>query len=304
MEEKIQINNSLLLKDSISLHLNSQSNSSIPLNGSFRSKVQYDLKNIINFSQDDTIQYVTLSLPYAIITNSNYIINEYNNKIVFTYGGSTTETLIPFGNYTITSFIVQIQSTAIPTVYFTLSYSNVTNKITITTTSTFQSLFPGSTWGFQASTNCDYIFGFSGQLTTTGTSLTMPRSMNFLPIPRFIIHCNILNNGLMLTTNSGVGACDILGSIPNVAKLNSQIIYENNSQEFLLKNLDCITSLIISITDDNNNLINFNGISSYMVLRFNIFRNSISRPMPFVKLLKNLNSKKIVNEDEDIILAD
>jgi len=305
METKT-INNKTLLRDSLVLHLNTQGGNSIPLNGSYRSKVQYDLRNYINFGQDETIEYVTLSMPYAVITNSNYIINEYNNLLNFTYGGTTISTIIPEGNYTIASFILQLQSTAIPSSYFTITYSNTTNKITITTTASFQSLYPGSTWGFSSPCSCDYIFGFSSSFLTTGTSITMPRSMNFLPVPRFIIHCNLLNNGLMLTTNSNVGACDILGSIPNVAKLNSQIIYENYGGEFLIKSLTSnTTSIIISITDDNNNLINFNGISSYFVLRFNIFRHSLEKPLSFHKLVNSINKDlKLIGEDEDLVLAE
>lgn len=299
------INNKMLLKDSLVLHLNTQGGNSIPLNGSYRSKVQYDLRSYLNFSQDDTIEYVTLSMPYAVITNSNYIINEYNNRLNFTYAGSTSTTIIPEGNYSITSFITQIQSTAIPTVYFVMSYSQVTNKITLTSTPTYQSLFPGSTWGFATDCTCDYIFGFSGSNLTTGTSMTLPRSMNFLPIPRFIIHCNLLNNGLMLTTNSNVASTDVLCSIPNLSKLNSQIVYENYGGEFLLKSLESLTSIIISITDENNNLLNFHGISSYFVLRFNIFRHSIERPLPFNKLVQSINGNvKKIADDENLILME
>jgi len=135
METK-PINNKTLLKDSLVLHLNTQGGNSIALNGTYRSKVQYDLRSYINFANDETIEYVTLSMPYAVITNSNYIVNEYNNILIFTYAGSTSTTVIPEGNYTITSFITQIQSTAIPTNYFVMSYSAVTNKITITSTPT------------------------------------------------------------------------------------------------------------------------------------------------------------------------
>jgi hypothetical protein len=291
------------VKDSLVLHLNTEASKCIALNGAYRSKVQYDLRSYINFSADETIEYVTLSMPYAVITNSNYIVNEYNNVLNFTYAGSTSTTVIPEGNYTIASFITQIQSTAIPTNYFVMTYSNTTNKITLTSTPTYQSLFPGSTWGFAANCTCDYIFGFSGITQTTGTAITLPRSMNFLPCPRFIIHCNLLNNGLMLSNNSYVGSTDILASIPNVAKLNSQIIYENYSGEFLVKSLEA-TSIVISITDDNNNLINFNGISAYFVLRFNVFRHSIEKPLSFRKLTSYINqtAKNIPQSDEYIIL--
>jgi hypothetical protein len=127
----------------------------------------------------------------------------------------------------------------------------------------------------------------------------MDRAFNFLPIPRFIFHCNILNNGLLLTNNSAVASTDILGSIPNNAKLNSQIIYENNQEDFLIKSKGVLTGITISITDDDNRLINFNGISSYFDIRFNIFRKSIIRPLRFNALLNKIR-ETVKNENENI----
>jgi hypothetical protein len=72
------------------------------------------------------------------------------------------------------------------------------------------------------------------------------------------------------------------------ARPNGQIIYENNASEFLVKNLN-FGMITISITDDNNRLINFNGISSYFVLKFNIFRRSIKKPLKFENLVEYIN---------------
>lgn len=290
--------NKFLIKESITLNLSTMSESSINLNGSYRSNVQYDLKNYLNFTDQD-IKYVTLSIPYAIITNSNYIINEYNNKIVYTYAGATSTAYIPEGNYNVTTFTTYIQSFIFPTNYFTMTYSTTTNKFTITTTPTYQSLFPASTWGFQNST-CDYIFGFTGVFTTTGNTLTMPRSMNFLPVPRFLIHCNIIDSGINFTTNSTVAYTDILCSIPNVAKLNSQIVYEDASTEFYVKNYENLTNLRITITDDWGSLINFNGLSSYMVLRFNVYKYIKEKPDTFRNIIEKNSTQKYINNNDII----
>lgn len=292
-------NNKILVKENFLLHLSTQGSSCIQLNGDYRSKVKYNIKNYLNFN-DETIEYVTLQLPYAVLTNSNYIINEYNNKINFTYGGTTINGIITEGNYDIKSFISNIQTYFIPSNYFVITFSQITNKITITSTSTYQSLFPGSTWGFQVST-CDYIFGFTGTLLTTGTTLTMPRAMNFLPIPRYLIHCNLLNTGITLTNNSlNIKSSDILCSIPNIAKLNSQIIYEDNSNEYYIKNFENLDTLIITITDDNNNEINFNGISSYMLLKFNIFRYTQEKIENFKNIVEKNSQPKYENNNNII----
>jgi hypothetical protein len=97
-----------------------------------------------------------------------------------------------------------------------------------------------------------------------------------------------LNDGIILGTNSNAAGSDILASVPNVARNNGQVIYENPSGEFVVRNLS-FPVITISITDDNNRLINFNGVSSYFVLKFNIFRRYIKKPMRFEQLAEHIN---------------
>lgn len=191
---------------------------------------------------------------------------------------------------------------ALPPDLFTITSSSITNKFTISTTALFQSS-GYAPWGMNSGTTCDYIFGFRTSFRTSATSYTMDRVFNFLPIPRFIFHCNVLNNGILLTNNSSVSCSDILASVPNSSKLNSQIIFENNQEQFLIKYKTPLTMLNIKITDDDNRLINFNGISCYFDIRFNIFRKSILKPLNFKRLLKNI-SETVRNENENIKIVD
>lgn len=291
------------IRDSLVLHLNTQTTSSILLNGDYKSKVFYDLRNYLDFENDESIDYVTVTMPHIVMTNSNYIINDYNNKLIVYYGSTNYTYTIPQGNYIKSSFISYLQTSGVlPTSLFTITSSTVTNKFTIGVTALFISTYgAGSTWGFSAGTTCDYIFGFRTEIFTTESSLEMPRSMNFLPIPRFLFHASILSNGLLLTNNSAVGSSDIMASVPNLAKLNSQIIYENYGGEFLVKSQTNMSGLLISITDDDNRLINFNGISCYFDLRFNIFRRSIKRPLRFSNLVRKINETKSNINDAVII---
>jgi len=291
------------IKDSLVLHLNTQTTCSILLNGDYKSKVFYDLRSYLDFENDESIDYVTVTMPHVVMTNSNFIINDYNNILNILYGSVVHTYTIPEGNYTKSSFTTYLQTSgALPTTLFSITSSNVTNRFTITVTALFTSTYgAGSTWGFSPGTSCDYIFGFRTEIYSTSTSLEMNRSMNFLPIPRFLFHANILSNGLLLTNNSSVGASDILCAVPNLAKLNSQIIYENYGGEFLVNSQANMSGLLISITDDDNRLINFNGISCYFDLRFNIFRKSIQRPLRFSSLVKKIQETKSNKNDAVIV---
>jgi hypothetical protein len=289
--EKIRVGE--LIKDSKVLHLSTQTTSCIPLNGDYKSKVQYDVRGYLDFEADDSIEYITVQFPYAILCNSNYIVNEYNNTLVMTFAVSlgilsTYTYTIPQGNYNASQFITVLKGLLDDTANWTITASTTTNKFTFK----YKGLFY-----FEASSTCDYIIGFSGQTVSgAGFTLECPRAFNFLPIPRFVIHCSLLNDGIILGKNSSVASSDIIATIPNVSKNNGQVIYENNSSEFLVKAQN-IGFLTLSITDDNGRLINFLGISSYFQLKFNIFRRYIKKVYNFHSLVEYINRVPIEGEE-------
>jgi len=295
--EKIEYGNELI-KDTKVLHLSTQTTSSILLNDSYKSKVAYDVRGYLNLDNDDSIEYVTLQMPYAVICNSNYIVNEYNNTLEVTLGIATTKYSLTQGNYTLSTFTALLQTLLTTANGWTITANATTNKYTFANS-------VSTNFTFTSNTTCDYIIGFSQTATTTTGSLTMPRTYNFLPIPRFIIRCNILSDGIILGTNSSVAGSDILASVPNVARNNGLVVYENNASEFLVKNLT-LGLITISITDDNGRLINFNGVSSYFVLKFNIFRRYIKKPMKFENLIAHINKIPIQlnNVEQEETLAE
>jgi hypothetical protein len=280
-----------LIKDTLTLHLNTQADCCIPLNGTMKSKCYYDLKNYIDFENDDSIEYVTVNMPYAVLCNSNYIFYSGNNTVKLTYGGTTYTYTVPNGNYNVTTFGTYL--TSIFPVGMTWTFSSTTNKYTFAYTG-------GGTWGFALGTTCDYNIGFSGSLLTTTGNITAPFSVDFLPIDRYIIHCNVLSNGLMLTTNSAVSSCDIIASIPNNARLNSQIIYQSTGAEYLVRSV-VNNGITITITNDNNQEIDFNNVSSYFVLQFNVYRKRLIRPMRFSNLVTSINSQKRLTPENIVI---
>lgn len=292
--EKIEY--SELVKDTLTLHLNTQADCCIPLNGTKKSKSFYDLKNYIDFENDDSIEYVTMSMPYAVICNSNYIFYEGNTTIRVVIGGSSYYTFsVPFGNYNVMTFMSWLNSVLNVAPYnIATTFSSITNKYTFTYSGTTAGI-----WGFDIGTTCDYNMGFVSSLYGTYPTVvttTSPYAVDFLPIDRYIIHCNVLSNGLMLTTNSKVSSCDIIASIPNNARLNSQIIYQNTTDSYLVRSISN-NGIVITVTNDNNQEIDFNNVSWYFVLQFNVYRRYLKRPMKFESLITAINSiPKIIPE--------
>jgi hypothetical protein len=90
------------------------------------------LRDIVNFANDDTIDFVEVSMPYAVITNSNYIVDSQNNILVINFSGADNTYTFPAGNYNATMFIQQFRE-LIPT-SFSISLNSRTSKFTISNT--------------------------------------------------------------------------------------------------------------------------------------------------------------------------
>jgi hypothetical protein len=123
--------------------------------------------------------------------------------------------------------------------------------------------------------------------------MTMPRVYNFLPLPRVLLHCPELGNGL-----NGTNA-DIILSVPNNSRLNSQIVYTAADIKTLVKD-EQISSLTFKFTDDEDNLLNFNGVASFWTVQLDIYRKWIPRIETFDTLVKNANLNTIKNEIEQL----
>jgi hypothetical protein len=96
-------------------------------------------------------------------------------------------------------------------------------------------------------------------------------------------------------------ASDLVISIPNNAKPNGQIYYQNQTQVKALYKGNNLNRIEFSLTDDDGNFINFNGISSFFVLQFDIFRQFVPKLPSFSNIVNMVNSKTIHYPDEEII---
>lgn len=271
--------------------LSTKGSSTILLNGEKKSHAIYNLRNIVDFENDTSIDYVSISVPYAVVPNSMYNVNDLSNKLDVIYGGTTYSYVFANGNYTYTTFMTAFAS--VMPAHFSISFNSLTSKFTISNTTYTFTLLESST--------IDYIIGFSSEISSTLTApykVVMPRCVIFLPTPVINVCCDEINNGQSLGRNSNPLFSNILCSIPNTSKLNFELVYQNVQDEFVLKSNGSNT-LTLSILDDDGNYIDFNGVSSWFLLRFKIHKKYKVIKGSFSDFITNAtNIRKLFDEEE------
>lgn len=268
-----------LILDSKIYHLSSRSSACKVLNTdpNYKSIIQFDIPNLLD--KDESIAYVEFSIPYAVIPVSFYQINETNNTLEIVENSITTKYIFPYGNYNAEYFMQQFRKILPPR--FSITLNLVSSIFNIVNTTYEFSLTIDST--------IDYIMGFNETITSTDKSLLMSRVCNFLPMPRICIRCKEIGTGIQ---TQDLASNDIIMSVPNNAKSNGQIVYQNTQQKILLDQ-DTLNRLTFIITDDDNNPINFNGLSSFFILQFDIYRKYLEKPDSFSNIVKSVNTQNI-----------
>ena len=232
----------------VSKQINLSSNTATIKNNSYNSVMIFNLPII---KKEKNILYNQISVSHAQIPVSYYTINDINNLFVL----STSSYTLTNGNYNATSFKTMFLDLLGSS--YSMSLNVNTGKYTLSCTSSFTIL---------SSTTCYKILGLEKNKSyIVDSSLTFPYPCNFLGINRIKIksQCISTNN---LDSNSK-GHSDLLCSIPVNASQYGLINYINyNNFKNIIYNTD-ITSLDISITDESDNIINFNGIDVHLTIQ-------------------------------------
>jgi len=270
--------NNNLIKESKQLHLSTQSNAGTLKNGDKRSCIEYYIPNFIQ--HDDSIEYIQYSVQSAIIPVSFYTINDNHNSLVVTVSSVTTTYTFPNGNYNATLFIAQFKT--LLGITFDITLDSATSRFTITNTT--------NNFTLGANTTIDYIMGFSGNITSSGLTLTMPRVCNFLSLPRINIRCGYLANGVVSSNSISTIDNDVILSVPNNAVPNGQIVYTDGNNSVNIFRGDRLDTFLVCFTDDDGLYIDFNGVSSYFTLQFDIYRKYLVKPDKFSNIVNKVTS--------------
>jgi hypothetical protein len=238
-------------------------------NGTMNSVMIFNLGGLLK--KETYILYNVISVIHAQIPISYYLVNNYNNVLNLSIGSYT----LTNGNYNASTFITMLLA-KLP-VGFTLTINSTSGIFTLSYSSNFT---------IYGSSTCYKLLGLikSTSYTSTSNTLVMPYPCNFLGINRLKIKSMVLKTN-NIDTNSG-GHSDLLTTIPVSNASDGLIVYTNQMN---LKNLFDNTNvdyIDITITDENDNIIDFNNIDVYITLQIDTIRESLQLETNLMELLQ------------------
>jgi hypothetical protein len=191
---------------------------------------------------------------------------------------STGNYTLTNGNYNATTFKTMLLG-LLPT-GFSLSLNSATGVYTISYTSSFT---------INSSSTCYRLIGFKYNTSYSSTSnqIVFPYPCNFLGVSRLKIKSTILKTENVDTNSNGRS-----NLLTTIAVNNSPygLIVFNNLVGFkcILPNIS-IDFIDITITDEYDNIIDFNGIDNFITLQIDSIRNNIKEMEDLTSLMEGNN---------------
>jgi hypothetical protein len=258
--------------------------------GDLNSHLFIDLTEpILVDSKTEEIHQVVLS---GEIPNSFYNVSSdlKNNIIRFTANGEPLPFTFPNKNYDINEIVKVLNDGNFP---FTVSYDRFTMKLTFANNTNFTNILNLST------SNANKILGFDendADITLTpGQSTTSTGVVDLASVHSIFIKSNSSSN-MIFSTRAGFSSTIQKISID----VNSGgIIYlnQNDSRQHTVLNNN-IEFIELRLTDQNNNLINFNNINYEITMAFYIYsKNKIIRTQN-LSIRQNRNQVLTTNNNE------
>ena len=282
-----------IIQDSRFINLYSR-NATEKVNGSLLSSVSFNFKNILKESED--ILYTQVGVFNAQIPISWYTIDQYRNVLKYKYPSSSSSIstiTLTLGNYNSNTLITEMKTQFLANGHsFTINLNTVNGKVSFSSTSNFTLLNTAN-----GSLIMDLLgFDDSVNYTSSSLSLTAIYPLNMLGIQRLKINSNALST---YTINSKT-LCEsnTIASIPVNASSFGLIQYENKNTYSLLR-AKVINQIDIQIRDQDENLIDLNGIDWTMTLQIIIYRknlysnNNNLKLLPLLKVLQKIDNNLI-----------
>lgn len=235
------------------------SNATIIYNDSLMSSCLFSFTSLLKDELD--ILYRQISIQNAQIPISYYIVNIYNNTLSYKIGGGVIQTAtFSRGNYNASTFTTEFKN-QIPSM--TLSFNKLTGVFTIINSSSFTIYSSGST--------CFKLLGLDRTVSSyTGSSVLAPFPCNFAGISKIKVVSSALSTYSVDSTTGSNN--NILTVIPVNSGSYGIILYQNISSFKPMLRETSTNDFDISLLDDDDNLINFNGVSWSLSLQLDIIR--------------------------------
>lgn len=258
------------------------------LNGTFNSDVLFNFKGIL--TEEDDIVSSNICIMNAQIPVSFYTIAETFDIVFYVGVSAIGNSTIPAGNYNFNS-LKQIIDANILTLGINLTFTiNRANGKVSFTQSTPTNL---SFIKFEASTiaiGLKYarLLGYNTQtIAPVANQWLAPNPLNLLGVKKLNIRSQKLQISSFNSTTNNLGIT--LSTIPVDVAAFSMISYTNqtdlNKSNLQIKIIDQID---ISITDENNELINFNNLDWNITLVLENIRLIAEKPPTFRELTTDI----------------
>jgi hypothetical protein len=267
---------------------------------SFLSQISFDFKDVLK--DDDDILYSHVNIIKASIPVSFYLINYTTNVLAYKINNGVIQTMtLDKGNYNITTLINAIKQGFLNAGYaFTITFNKITSKLTfvspIGTTFTILSSASGGT--------INEIIGFDSvsSYSSTGNILVSEHSASLIGIKIL----KVSSSALRTSGLSSGGGGDLLGVIPVNAIADGLILYTSSSGQKggLLRN-KVVSSIDISITDENNRFVNFNNVEYSITLAITTTRilkekNNSSFRDSTQQIMDTTQPQNIIGDENDL----
>lgn len=221
----------------------------------------YQLTQPVNFFKRGRNYEYSVRIENARIPISFYNINEYYS--VFNWVGSTTGAVsftIAYGNYTIDELIAEIQTqmNALDANTYTLSYDEITQKVSITSDGVENiTSITGNGWetiGFELTQT------ITGATTVAGNNVAFTNTTKHLKI----ILYNVNSNNVYSNAQTGDKITNLQRvalTVPITEIRNEYQFYENNEGYYIkLPNMSNIKDIRVKLVDARNNVVDLNGV--------------------------------------------
>jgi hypothetical protein len=235
----------------------------LKLDSEFNSAMTINLKAGLNLHSGEKfrLKLDTCEIPHTFYTVSKNVFNDQ----IFLDGSFIN--LIPEGNYSVYDMIDYL--TGISSFPYSCTYDEISSKITLTNTDSTLHVI-----NFTDGLAKLLGFKFEDRTINAGSSLTSFNTINFQSIHSLFVHSSLSSSNVISTVNNSYE--NIIGKIP-VNRTAYQILsYDPSYSNFdiLLDNKN-ISTFNISIKDQNNNLVQFNGTNFEISLLLEIYRQRV-----------------------------
>lgn len=247
------------LTDTRQFYINSNAINTIKHNGQFNSDITFNIPNFLK--QNENILYSTIKVLHAEIPFSFYTVNVYNNYFKF----NDVNIVIPEGNYSAYTLMNKINDL--------IQNVDVSANLTLNTVDGRYRLTSVSTFTLDVNEGLAHKLLGLDKTIYNAFFLTFPHPVNLLGTKNLYIKVdNIIIDNVNLITNDK----STLISIPVNVSPFSTILYNNTEQsENLIKQTVINDDIRISITDDDDNLIDFNNIDWSFTIQVKSVINTI-----------------------------